>query len=411
MKPFLNLPVLLIFLFWSLSCTVKGAANLSLFLLFISSIAFWKKMGNDSLRHWAILLALPFLFTLLQMLLGFDLKSNVLDAPSRFLLSGACIFMFYHLDCQKLARATVGVMLGAIGVGVWAYLSTHFDAFSWTIDPTRAWNGFSNPIHFGLLSVLLGMLSLNLPHALFPQISPKIFMGLKITAFASALFAAYFSLSRVALFVLPFLGGILIFQHARSSKKAFLGTVLAGVALTTLLFTVENPYQTRIKEGFAEIAAFDSNKIDQTSMGLRLRMWKEAFQIIEAHPVGGVGKMGFLKALQQKNLSPTDEMRKAPHPHSDYLNFGIEFGAPGLVLALLFYFVPLCFFLKHLKSPHFIIQHAASNGALVVSAFALGGIFDCYFWISSLCVFYGLSVALFVAMILKEQSTANVKFF
>ncbi len=397
---FLN-PIL-IFCFWASALNIKGASNALIFILFLCSAFFWRAIQNNSLRHWALLFALPFLFALTQKFLGFNFKINALDAPSRFLLASACIFMFYQCNAQHLSKSIAGAIIGALGVGIWAYLSTHIPSFFW-IDGQRAWNGFSNPIPFGLLSLLLGFLAINVPHAFFPKVPVKLFVFIKLLALYAAFYAAYLSLSRIALLVLPFLAIVLILQHAQHSKKIYWHIFLSGVVLSTILFFTDNPYQTRVESSFSEITEFEKNP--NTSMGLRLSMWQDAIELIQQHP-WGMGKNGFINEMRRRHpFKP----KPAPHPHNEYLNFGVEFGIPGIVLAFLIYFVPLIFFYQHLKKqPNLIIQNAAANGLMVTLSFSIGGLLDCYFWITNQCVFYGLSVMLFVAIILKEKNNVHL---
>lgn len=401
--------IFLLFLYWATSPNIKGAANALLFLLFILSAAFWQEMKNANLRHWALLLALPFLFTLFQKLFIFpDLKPNVFDAPSRFLLASACIFAFYQTPAQQLARALFGVLLGAIGLGVWAYVSTHFEAFFW-LKGERAWNGFSNPIPFGLLATIFAMMAINLPHAFFSIIPQKVFWTLKIIAFSAGLYAAYASLSRTALLVLPFLAMILIFQNFQQSKKIAAGIVVFGVLLVGGLLSIDNPYQDRVLYGFKEIQNFEKNPY--TSMGQRFLLWQDALKTIQKEPVWGLGKGGFVEKMiqRQKMGLPLPPGTSPSHPHSEYFNTAVEYGLPGLLMLLALYFVPLCFFLKRLKNNNQIIRFAAANGAIITSSFALAGTLDTFFWITNQTTFYALSVALFVAMILQVENQAKQK--
>ena len=379
--------VFLLFLYWATSPNIKGAANALLFLLFILSAAFWQEMKNASLRHWALLLALPFLFTLFQKLFIFpDLKPNVFDAPSRFLLASACIFAFYQTPAQQLARALFGVLFGAIGLGVWAYVSTHFEAFFW-LKGERAWNGFSNPIPFGLLATIFAMMAINLPHAFFSIIPKKLFWALKIIAFAAGLYAAYASLSRTALLVLPFLAMILIFQNFQQSKKIAASIVVFGGVLIGGLLSIDNPYQDRVLYGFKEIQNFEKNPY--TSMGQRFLLWQDALKTIQKEPVWGLGKGGFVEKMIQRQ------------------KMGLPL--PGLLMLLALYFVPLVFCLKRLKNNNQIIRFAATNGAIITSSFALAGTLDTFFWITNQTTFYALSVALFVAMILQVENQQKQK--
>ena len=399
---FENAIVFCMFLFWALAPSFQHVSKHLILIFFICSFFCWREIKNPQLRHWALLLALPFLFALFQKTFIFEeIDSGELKTPLRFLYASASIFLFYKIDAQKLARALFGVIFGAIGLAVWAYLSTHFEAFfAFGLKGVRASNGFVGIVHFGTLAVIFAMMAISLPQALFPKIPKNLFLALKIIAFAAGLYAAYASLSRSALFVLPFL--MLIFLTKLKKNKKIIAVVLILLLGGGVLFS-NNAYQKRVEASFKEIQTFQQNP--NSSVGQRFVIWQHAVDIIQKHPVFGTGKSSYLEIMRQRRKEGRGIASiEAVHPHNEYLNFAVDFGLPGLALALLFYLAPLFFFLKRLKSENLVIQSAATNGAMVVAAFALGGLWDCYFYMRFLTIFYGLSVAFFIAIILQIEN-------
>ena len=402
-KCFENVIVFLMFLFWAAAPSVQNVSKHLIVVFFIGAIFFWREMKNNALRHWALLLTLPFLFALFQKLFIFNaIDSGELKTPLRFLYAGATIFMFYKINAEKLAQSLLGVVFGAVGLAVWAYLSTHFEAFfAFGLKGERASNGFVGIVHFGLLAIIFAMMSVNLPHALFFKIPKKLFLLIKTIAFAAGLYAAYASLSRTALFVLPFL--MLIVLTTQKTNKKIIAVLLAVLLLGGGVLFFDNPYQKRVESSFKEIKTLYQNPT--SSQWQRFLIWQHATDIIQKHPVFGTGKSSYLEIMRQRRKEGRGIASIEPvHPHNEYLNFAVDFGVPGLALSLVFFLAPLVFFIKRLKSKNITVQFAASNGAMIVAAFALGGIWDCYFWMRFLTIFYGLSVAFFVAIILQIEN-------
>lgn len=75
-----------------------------------------------------------------------------------------------------------------------------------------------------------------------------------------------------------------------------------------------------------------------TSVGARLEMWSIASDLLAASPWIGVGSEGYKSVMSAKLAAGEVSMMAAQwgEPHNDYLMFGAFYGAPALVLFLLF---------------------------------------------------------------------------
>jgi O-antigen ligase len=405
--PALNrLLLLTVFLFFASGMTLKGGTNICLFLMFLLALPLLRKPDR---QQWWLFAALSatFWITLLQLLFGMPIKLHVLDAPSRFLLAGCCLFALSHLDAKRLSLACYGCIPATFGVMAWGYISLHVPHYFWG-DGSRAWNGFSNPIPFGSLSVLLGFLSLILP---IPQEWQK-HLGairlLKLAALGAGLYAGYCSGSRAAMIIaIP-----LIFLAISHFGQFRLGKVLAlflpaMLLAGALIMGTSNRMHARISEGCTDLAVF--HKDQNTSMGLRLEMWKTGAQIFVDHPLRGIGKGGFYDEVNRRitlHLAPS-LIQTAPHPHDELLNMADEMGLPGLLAGLLLYLVPGILFCSRLRAENRYARFAASAGAMVVIGHFCVGLVDVYFWIVSQTAFYGVSVAVFAAILLAQARQAE----
>ncbi|WP_158248790.1 O-antigen ligase family protein [Chromobacterium sinusclupearum] len=403
----LQWPLLLcVFLFGVTGMTMKGGANIFLFLMTLFSLPLLKDARGDRWT-WAlfIVLSASLLVTVLQLAAGMSFVGHkALDAPTRFFLAALCLFALKRLPARRLATACWGVWLGALGVMVWGYVSTHVAVYAYGLDVTRGWNQFSNPIPFGVFSVMLGFLSLSLPIVGWTDLSRKLQWLLCIGGLLAGLLAGYYSGSRAPFLIVPPLLIVMMLGVTRwriGRIFVMLAVILAATASSVMI--TPNKLHSRIDEGLNDLRVYKQNQ--NTSMGLRLEMWRVARDIIADHPLTGVGKQGYydeVNARIKQGKAPVI-INAAPHPHGELLNFGVEMGLPGLILGLLIFAVPAALFFPLLRADDALLRFAATGGSIVVVGQFVAGLMDTYFWIVSQTAFYGTFVVVFAAIILARR--------
>ena len=328
--------------------------------------------------------------------------------------------------------------MATFGLGIWGYLSTNIPHFMW-IDSERAWNGFSNPIPYGLICIMFAMMALIFPFSIIQKYyknckflkflkflqSEQVFLSIKILAFLAGLYGAYQSGSRIALLVFPLFIFVAVYTKTTLNKRQkFLYLCGFLVLVSTPLLVFNNKFSNRIQDGFNDIEKYKSvqninketlskNNNYNTSMGLRFVMWSEAMKIIKTDNnwIFGIGRSNFMPTMIKLHSEGkvVDEIRATPHPHSEYFNSFVEFGIFGLVSLLLIYLFPLLFYCnkRYLQHKDEAVKFAARSGIILSSGYTIAGIFDCYFWIVSLVNFYILTNVIFMSLILSK--TAKLK--
>ena len=461
-----NISCILVFAFLTFSMTIKGASNAILFLMFITTLIYAIKFHKNNiqtkishnLRKFLIcsflIFSSPFILTFIQFILGFPIKVNYFDSVLRFVLSAACIFLLPFINNNTnnvnnvnnvnntennvIEKGLVGIILAAFGLGIWGYLSTNIPHFMW-IDSERAWNGFSNPIPYGLICIMFAMMALIFPFSIIQKYyknckflkflkflqSEQVFLSIKILAFLAGLYCAYQSGSRIALLVFPLFIFVAVYTKTTLNKRQkFLYLCGFLVLVSTPLLVFNNKFSNRIQDGFNDIEKYKSvqninketlskNNNYNTSMGLRFVMWSEAMKIIKTDNnwIFGIGRSNFMPTMIKLHSEGkvVDEIRATPHPHSEYFNSFVEFGIFGLVSLLLIYLFPLLFYCnkRYLQHKDEAVKFAARSGIILSSGYTIAGIFDCYFWIVSLVNFYILTNVIFMSLILSK--TAKLK--
>lgn len=397
-----GLLLLVVALFFAASITISGVANATVFLLFLLSLLFLNKKKTSEQKLYVIVFAMPLLLAVLQMAVGYPVPTKALDAPSRLFLAAMGIFALVWLRTDYLLRAIALLVLAAVGAGVWGYLSTHVPVYFWG-DGTRAWNGFSNPIPYSVLAVMFGFLALLLPNRLLSKNDPLAW-GIKSLAMACAAYAAYMAQTRSSLLIVPFLSLLALRYYFGNNWRRGLMYCLPVFAMLVLFVAcTENKIKNRINEGMNDFAVIDHDV--NTSMGLRVEMWRTAGLIFLEHPVLGVGKAGYYPTIGQwaKEGKASPYVSSAPHPHNELLNMGVEMGVFGLLAGLLLYLFPLRLFWKNMCERDATLRFAGAAGCVVVTAFLVAGTMDVYFWIVSQTAIYGMAVTVFYALILARR--------
>ncbi|MDP1687216.1 O-antigen ligase [Hydrogenophaga sp.] len=99
-----------------------------------------------------------------------------------------------------------------------------------------------------------------------------------------------------------------------------------GVALLGAALVASSPLmRERLKAGYQEIATYQS--FQESSLGLRMDMWKLAFNRMLEHPIVGTGS-GSYHGIAAQHFGYCDFT--CTHPHNQYLFFGMEYGLIGL---------------------------------------------------------------------------------
>ena len=356
------------------------------------------------LLFWA--LSATAVLTVLQLFAGFGgVNVKGLDAPLRFVFAGLGLWGLSRLPSRYLMLALWGIPAGALGLGVWGWLSTHVQAYAWS-DFSRGWNGFSNPIPFGVYSALFAFWVWIFPSKYYDlkvwQL--RLAHSLQVIAVLAAFIAAYYSGTRAAQLVcLPLLLLLSVYFY-KIAARTMVWIVPALLLLSiTLLAVSPDKFSIRFREGWSEITHYQDNP--GTSMGLRLTMWQYGGQLVLEHPLTGVGKQGYYREVTKLQNDPTSLrlISGAPHPHNEILNLAVEFGMAGIAVGLALFLVPGMLFRRYLTHTDPVLAFAALAGMLVVVCQFVAGLFDAYFWIVSQTSFYGMSVVIFASMIFSRK--------
>jgi O-antigen ligase len=112
--------------------------------------------------------------------------------------------------------------------------------------------------------------------------------------------------------------------------------VFGMVAVIVLALQLSPRLHERVSAVGSEYQAWQPNHGEGTSTGERLDFYYNTLQIIQQHPLTGVGTGGFAAAFAQQTAGTA--AKKTPNPHNEYLMITAQVGlVGGMLLLYLFY--------------------------------------------------------------------------
>lgn len=141
------------------------------------------------------------------------------------------------------------------------------------------------------------------------------------------------------------------YAHKHGVSWGWREIIIMWVSILTLMVTVYHispRLHARVSPVIAELQAWQPNRSDVSSTGVRLNFYYNALQIIYRHPFFGVGTGGF--ATEFMRQTEGKNVVKTHNPHNEYLMIGVQTGILGLVF-LLYMFYTLWRCAARLDSP------------------------------------------------------------
>ena len=351
---------------FTMSLGVYGGYSVPIGALFLFSLVglFFLDSGLSKTRQDRYLIYTWCGFTLLIAWFVFldGWHSRELDRPARFLLAVPILLVLMRLPLPKSPFLFYGVISGACA----SLMVALYDRF-WLGLP-RAQGG-ENAIMFGDTAMMLGFMSCaGLTYFYAKQ--QRVLCVLSLLGVLSGVSASFLSGSRGGWIAAPLIAFFIIWQSRELfPRKVLIGGV--GAALFALALSIAIPQtgiQQRIHAAFVDLEKYHQGN-SNTSVGLRLDMWKSAFYLAAESPVFGEGQYGsrtIREELAEKNIIHQNAAT-FDHLHNEYLtSLGFQ-GIVGLVVLLLVYLVPLRLFMKKVRfySDNWEVKPYALAGALI----------------------------------------------
>lgn len=207
------------------------------------------------------------------------------------------------------------------------------------------------------------------------KITSRAILG--IAGFACGFLASFFSGTRGGWVAIPFLVILCFFFNDRLSRRSRLVAFAIVTISIVAIFAGSDRMRERVALATSQVSAFLANPDDpaaqNTSVGLRLSMWRWGIEKFQEHPYTGIGIAAYED--ERKAAVVAGEL---PGAFTSFANLHNEFfttlalgGAPGGIALIAFWVLGWRFFYKYLKSEDDDQHYFALCGLVVVSGTAL----------------------------------------
>lgn len=292
----------------------------------------------------------------------------------------------------------LGLSAGALGAGAIAAYER------WILGVARPDNGM-NPIPFGNLSLLLGVLALIV--LLGRMEAPRERRGVDgLLGFAAlaGLMTSLLSGTRGGWIALPLLAWLIYrtFRHVLPRRRLWLVAGVFGALLAGCVALPQSKVTDRIGLAVDDVHGYFVEGVKGTSLGVRLEMWKAGARLFAEKPLIGWGEGRLERArdalvaegIVHPGVSRYDQL------HNDLIDTAARRGLVGLATLLMLYGVPILLFSRHLRrcrDPG--ICALAASGMMVPVAFIDFGMSQSMLRdVRGLSGYLGLSVACWVLL-------------
>jgi O-antigen ligase len=396
------------FIFCALALLVPSGSSYGASLLFLASaVLLWKRprlrlTREDRLLCWVF--AGYFLLHALENGVQHAVLRDY-DAAARFLFAVPVILVL----CAWPARAEAfwgGVATGAIGAGIFALF--HQQAVR-----QLTFGGVTNPIQFGNISIVLGMLALAGLGWALQQPRRGLWTALMALGAAGGILGTLLSNSRGSWLALPVCVCIVAVHYAMTHGKRVLFASLGATLVLIGGLYAQPGSEVRQRSDLAEKEVQDylsARTADSsgTSVGQRLEMWRAGVTMIPGHLLLGVGKQGYIDRKQALIDAGQANPAIAPHTHlhNDYLDALVKRGIPGLLATLAVLFVPLWLFGRHLRGVP-AARPWALAGVLLVTNYLVFGMTQAFFTHNNGVMVFAFLTAMLWTLLRHQLPTAT----
>lgn len=338
-------------------CVAYGSgynySSIFLLLACISSLFFSKHKLQLSSDEKLFVYTLCYYFvTFLVLKLIHDEKWSFIDKPSRALLT-VPIFIALLRYPPSWRSLTIGINIASICSAIVAlfYLKQYPELRAFDGRIPNAWfDGYMQiqtggiVTTFAISSLAIALIEFKNRHFLLSTLS--------LIAFFLASWASLQSGSRGSWLLVPLASLLVIHRCFNFFRLKVLSCTLIAIALTLSAVSLNERIVSRVSLAISDYQQFSTNTNDNTSVGIRLNLWKSAVITFSDNPIFGAGLKGRIeqrRALGDSGAIDKKVSRKTYHEHNQFLEAASVGGFAWLGALLAILIVPLFLFYKNVK--------------------------------------------------------------
>ena len=357
------------------SVTFLNSYNIFAALLICSYLSFFSptirnRIHLGTTEKALIFVILVYIAAFIMEVVLFDSQLRILDKPAKALLLIPLIFLLNALKVSHRHLIAAFIISSALLLGLALYEK-------YILGLARVGSSI-NSIQFSAISIAIASVALSFT-ALFSHnsIKQKLFLIVLICLASGGLIAGIFSQSRGSILAIPFTFIFVALLYLTKSKISYIK--VSAVIIAALIFTSAFSYNSsvinRFQRSIDNITAFNEGIKTNTSSGIRLGLWKIAFEAGSQSPIIGIGHQKLVEYRnQQVELGNYGkELLLFENSHNTYANAFARRGLIGLSTVILF-----------LGFPIYIGIQAWRRGPRELTPYAAGlTAFGCVFFIAN----------------------------
>jgi O-antigen ligase len=246
-------------------------------------------------------------------------------------------------------------------------------------DGSRGWNTHGKPIFFGNIALTTGLIAMILS---LNKGTHWIIRTLLVLSSFAGIAGSIWSQTRggwiyLIIFSIVFLFGYVLFSNNKKKSSLYAAVFLILLSIVALPFSkaVEN----RLSYAYSNIENYFTGESANTSIGLRLELWRVSVEQFINNPLVGSARSGFL-AIKNEMISESDitpVARPFEHAHSDFFwTLGTK-GLVGVISLYGFYLFLLRFY--YINSKRNNVRLYAFSGITLVTSYMVYGLSESFF--------------------------------
>ncbi|MFN0315983.1 MAG: O-antigen ligase family protein [Burkholderiales bacterium] len=377
----------------------RGASNILFAVLVVYSLALlysgrrhWQPWDRDTLS-FALAMALPTAAVAFSQWSHMAFNIKPYDSALTTLLCVPVYLMLRRTGPGKIS--VLQYAFPAAAIAACAYL-----ALFGNYVEGRLTSSFLNSIHLGDLALVLGVLSLASIRLAHEDSAAEI--AIKFAGFLAGAYLSLLSQSRGGWIALPVIAIVWVFYSRFKHKGAALaiaGPAIAALCVASYLW-IDIVHQ-RTGAVFADLSSYQAGHLD-TSIGLRLQIWKAAFHLIGENPWFGVGPDGFARwmapLVSSGLITPEAGNLGRAEVHNEILLRTVNMGIFGLISILSVYIVPVVIFARARTSASAVARRAGLMGLCHMACFITFGLTVEILNLKMTLVFFALILTVLLAL-------------
>nr|WP_225591414.1 O-antigen ligase family protein [Achromobacter sp. ACM01] len=336
---------------------------IALTALAANAIKRYEPMDSRALWPMALALLLPLLCMFITAAVRGVWSDSELEKLLRFALALPVLWLLLRAPQDWLKQIQWSILTGALAGSAMLIVTMKL----WGREAVVEIGGRYNAVSFANMTLLFGMMSLLSIRWGPSKPWPHFATGLKVLAFGLSVWATWVSQTRSSWMLLPILALVFLLGLRGWSRRHKAYCALAVSAALVVSAAGLWHFSSRMQAVKTDLQDFTTSADRDSSLGIRLQLWRASIEMFKKSPVVGVGPSNFRKELaelEKRGVVSREVVEGYGEPHNDLLAALSGYGLLGLLSILALYLVPAYIFLRRLASNDRVIRVGAQLGLL-----------------------------------------------